>query len=147
MLDTLKADLKTAMLAREQDTVTVLRGLIGAVKDYEINNRGDEITDQVATGILQKEAKKRKEAIDLYTKADDADRANAEKAELAVIEKYLPEMASEDDIAAKVGEVIAEQGADSMQQMGQVIGTVKTAFGGNADGAVIARLVKEALSK
>ena len=146
MLETLKADLKTAMLAREKERVTLLRGLIGAIKDYEINNRGTEINDQLVTKILQKEAKKRKEAADLYSKAGDEGRASAELAEQEVIQGYLPDMASEEDIAAKVKEVIADQGADSMQQMGRVIGAVKAAFEGNADGGVIARMVKEALS-
>ena len=141
-------DLKTALLASEKDKVTTLRGLKSTILDAEIreNKRDTGLTDEVISGLLVKEVKKRKESIELYDKAGASDKADHERTEVALIEAYLPEQLSEDDIKALVDKAVVAAGDVSIQQMGQIIGQVKGQAGPAADGGVIARLVKERLS-
>jgi uncharacterized protein YqeY len=95
--------------------------------------------------LLAKEAKKRQESADLYVQAGDQVRADAELAEKAIIEAYLPAQLSEAELVALIDEAIAATGASGPQGMGQVIGAVKAKAGASADGALVARLVKEKL--
>lgn len=146
--DTLTQDLKSALLARDAERATVLRGLKSVILDAEIaaGARETGLADEAIISLFQKEAKKRQESADLYIKAGDQARADKELSEKQIIEGYLPAQLSEDEIAAAVDAAIAETGADSMQAMGQVIGLVKTKTKGAADGATVARIVKEKLS-
>ena len=141
------ADLKSAMLAGDKTLVTTLRGLKAAILNVEVAEgvRDQGLADDKVITLLQKEAKKRQESADLYAQGGREDSANAELTEKSVIEKYLPAQLSEDEIAALVDETIAATGAHGMQAMGQVIGAVKAKAGASADGALIARIVKEKL--
>lgn len=144
----IEADLKSAMLAGDKDKTSTLRGLKSSVLNCEIesNKRDSGLSDEEVVAVLQKEAKKRQESADLYTLGGNSDKAAAELAEKAIIQEYLPEQMSEEDIAVTVDRAIAETGASNMQAMGQVVGKVKAELGSKADGAVIARIVKERLS-
>ncbi len=144
LIDDLNADLKAAMIARDELKKVTLQGLKAMVKYAEIDS-GIAPDDEGVTKVLQKEAKKRKESIELYEKGGNQESADKEKAELEIIEGYLPEMASEEDVVRAVEAAVAETGASSMQDMGAVVGKVKGKFGGNADGAMIAKIVKEKL--
>lgn len=144
MLEKIEADLKTAMLAREQDTVTTLRGLKSAIRNVEIDTR-TTLTDEQSVAVLQKEAKRRREAQAMYEQAGETDRAANEARELAIIEGYLPAMADEATIATAIDEAITQTGAASVQDMGKVMGVVTQKLAGTADGAVIAKLVREKL--
>ena len=137
-------DLKTAMLARDAFTTNVLRGLKAAILDEEVslNKRDEGLSDTEIEKILAREVKKRNEAAKLLDEA----RAEIEIKEAVVIQKYLPEMASEEDIRAAVKTKMSGLNAD-IKQMGAVIGAVKSKFGTSADGAVIAKIVKEELNK
>ena len=137
-------DLKTAMLARDAFTTNVLRGLKAAILDEEVslNKRDEGLSDTEIEKILAREVKKGNEAAKLLDEA----RAEIEIKEAVVIQKYLPEMASEEDIRAAVKTKMSELNAD-IKQMGAVIGAVKSKFGTSADGAVIAKIVKEELNK
>ena len=137
-------DLKTAMLARDAFTTNVLRGLKAAILDEEVslNKRDEGLSDTEIEKILAREVKKRNEAAKLLDEAS----AEIEIKEAVVIQKYLPEMASEEDIRAAVKTKMSELKAD-IKQMGAVIGAVKSKFGTSADGAVIAKIVKEELNK
>lgn len=141
-------DLKQAMLAGDKTLVTTLRGLKSAILNVEIEkgNRDQGLSDDEITNVFTKEAKKRQESADLYQQGGNQEKADAELAEKVVIEKYLPAQVSEDEIIAAVDTIIADTGASGMQAMGQVIGAVKQQFGASADGAVVARIVKERLS-
>lgn len=142
-------DLKTAMIAQDKAKVTTLRGLKSVILDAEIaeGKRDSGLSDEAVTQLLVKEVKKRRESIELYEKAGATDKAEVEKAEISCIEQYLPAAMSEDDIKALVDKAVAAAGEVSMQQMGQIIGQVKAQAGPAADGAVIAKLVKEKLSQ
>lgn len=143
----LDTDIKAAMLAGDKVLVTTLRGLKAAILNAEVaeNARESGLAEEKVMSILQKEAKKRQESADMYGQGGNIEKQQAELAEKEVIEKYLPEQMSEADIAAVVDEIVAETGND-IKQMGQIIGQVREKTAGNADGSVIARLVKERLS-
>lgn len=138
------ADLKTAMLAREAFTTNVLRNLKAAILDEEVasGKRDEGLQDSEIEKILAREVKKRKEAASLL----DAERAKNELKEAEILQKYLPEMVSEDEIRTEVQSKIKELNAD-IKQMGAVIGAVKSKFGASVDGALLAKIVKDELNK
>ena len=142
------ADLKTAMLAGEKERVTTLRGLKSSILYAEVaaGKRDDGLDEQSIVALMQREAKKRQESAELYTQGGNKEKADAELAEKLIIEAYLPEQLSEKEIIQLVDEAIAQVGQPTPQQMGQIIGAVKTASKGNADGALIAKLVKERIT-
>lgn len=143
-LDQLESDLKDAMRERDKIRLTVLRLLKSALKNYEIEV-GHELSSQEILGVLQKEAKKRQEAAEAYEKAGREDQAQEERAELKAIDHYLPDQMNEADVKKVVAEVVAAAPADQ-RQMGPLIGQVRAKTQGQADGALIARLVQEQLN-
>ena len=144
LIDQITDDLKQAMIARDELKKTTLQGIKATLKYAEID--GAEMDDAGVSKVLMKEAKKRKESIELYEKGGNQESADKEKAELEIIEAYLPEQASEEEVAAAVDKAIAATGATSMQDMGKVIGMVKGELGDGVDGSVVAKLVKEKLA-
>ena len=145
----LEQDLKTALLAGDKDRVTVLRGLKSVILYAEVAKgvRAEGLSDAEIIPLLAKEAKKRQESADLYVQGGSPERASTELAEKTIIETYLPKQLSEDDLKKLIDEVVADLGATTPQAMGQVIGAVKQKTVGSADGALIARLVKEKLQR
>ena len=146
--ETIEADIKTAMLAGEKDRVTTLRGLKSSILYAEVaaGKREDGLDEQAIVALMQKEAKKRQESADLYKQGGNTEKAQSELTEKAIIEAYLPEQLSEEKVRELVNAEIAKIDNPTPQQMGQIIGGVKAASKGNADGALIARLVKEQLT-
>ena len=140
----INADLKTAMLARNAFETTVLRGLKASILDEEvkIGKREEGLNDAEIETLVAREVKKRKEAASLL----DEERAENELKEAEILSRYLPEMASEDEIRAAVKDEILAMGEVSIKQMGVIIGKMKAKFGNSADGAVLAKIVKEELS-
>jgi uncharacterized protein YqeY len=148
MLDMLDSDLKSAMLAGDKQRAEVLRGLKNALQ-YEAvaqNPADRQLSEEQSQKVLAREAKKRQEAADIYKEAGETERAKAELAEKAIIEGYLPEQLDDAAVAQLVKKEIAAAAAPTMADMGKIIGAVKQKAGPSADGAVIARLVKENLS-
>lgn len=145
----LDSDLKTAMLAGDKVLVTTLRGLKSSILYAEVaaNKRDEGLPDDEVINLFNKEAKKRQESADLYKQGGNNEKAEAELAEKVVIEKYLPAQMSDDELRAAVEEVVEQVGASSMADMGKVIGLVKSRTGTAADGARIARMVKEKISQ
>lgn len=141
-------DLKAALLERRRFDADVLRGLKAVILNEEVaqGKRDEGLDDESIEKLIAKELKKRSESAELFDKAGREELASSERAEANVIELYLPEQLSEDEIKSVVDEAIKQIGANSNAAMGQVIGAVKAKLGNSADGAVIARLVKEALS-
>lgn len=141
-------DLKQAMLAGDKTLTTTLRGLKSVILYEEVAKglRDEGLGDEAVVALLSKEAKKRQESADLYMQGGNQEKADAELAEKVVIEKYLPAQMSDQELVVMIDEAIKATGASSMQQMGQVIGIVKSKAGATADGAKIARIVKEKLS-
>ena len=140
----INADLKTAMLARNAFETTVLRGLKASILDEEVKlgKREEGLNNDEIETLVAREVKKRKEAAGLL----DEERAENELKEAEILSKYLPEMASEDEIRAAVKAEIAEMGEVSIKKMGAIIGKMKAKFGNSADGAVLAKIVKGELN-
>lgn len=144
--DKINQDLKTAMLARDSELTEVLKGLKTAIQYAAVSaSAPSELSEEDIMSVLKKEYKKRTDAADLYAKAGDEERQNKELYEKEVIEKYLPESMPETEISDLIDKAANELGGLSQQNMGQIIGAVKQASKGAADGSVIARLVKEKL--
>jgi uncharacterized protein len=145
----LQADLTTAMKARDEVATSTIRMVRSAITNAEVaGNTAVELTDEQVIAVLRSEAKKRVEAAELYEQADRAESAAKERAELAVIERYLPAAMSDADLVALVDEAVAEvtaSGADGPKAMGQVIKAVRERAGAGADGGRIAAAVKARL--
>jgi uncharacterized protein YqeY len=144
----LEQDIKAALLGGDKVKATTLRGLKATLLNVKVaqGKRDSGLSDDEVIATFAKQAKQRQESADLYEQGGNQEKADAELAEKAIIEAYLPAQLSEDEISKLIDEVIAEIGASGPQAMGQVIGQVKTKTGASADGSVIARLAKEKLS-
>lgn len=142
-------DTKAALLGGDRFTGEVLRGLKAAILSEEValGKRDQGLSDEEVEKIVAREVKKRAESIKLYEQNDRPELAQDEKKEMTVLEQYLPEQLSEDEIRKVVSDVIEGMGEVSMQQMGQVIGAVKGKLGTAADGALVARVTKEELTR
>jgi uncharacterized protein YqeY len=143
----IEQDIKTALLAGDKQKVSVLRGLKAVLLNVKVatGKRDSGLSDEEVLTQLSKQSKQRQESADLYKQGGDQARADAELAEKAIIDAYLPAQLDEAEIGQLIDEVLQETGASGPQAMGQVIGQVKQRAGAAADGAVIARLVKEKL--
>jgi uncharacterized protein len=147
--ETILNDLKSAMKAKDADRLRVLRSLKAKILEKEISERtGGEaqITDEQTVEVLIKAAKQRKESIDQFEKGGRSDLAESEKAELDIIESYLPKMMNEDEIRKEVKAYIGDTGASSLADMGKVMGAMMGKLKGKADGSEVSRIVKEELS-
>lgn len=148
---TLKAqldnDLKAALLGGDRFRADVLRGLKAVILNEEVakGKRDEGLDDATIEQLIAREVKKRLDSAQQYEAAGRPELVEAEKAESAVLEAYLPEQLSEADIQTTINEVITALGVSGPQAMGQVIGAVKAKLGNTADGATVARLVKDAL--
>jgi uncharacterized protein len=146
----LEQDLKTALLAGDKLQVSVLRSLKSAITYAEVAKgiKGSgQLSDDELLQVLAKQAKQRQESADAYTKAGSTERADAELAEKAVIDRYLPKALTRHEIEALVSQAIYELGAPTPQTMGRIIGEVKQKAGAGVDGALIAQIVKERLER
>ncbi len=144
--DKINADLKTAMKAKDQDAMRTLRAIKSAILLANTDGSGEEMTEERGVKILQKLVKSRKESLDIYVKQGREDLAAPERAEIAVIEKYLPEAMSEEDVEKAIKAVIDQTGASSMKDMGKVMGMATKQLAGQADGKVISGIVRKLLS-
>jgi uncharacterized protein YqeY len=149
MQDEIERDIKTALLAGDKVKAETLRNIKSALLNEAISQgaRDTGLSDEQVQKILARESKKRQEAADLYKQGGADDRASAELAEKTIIDAYLPEQMGEGQVAKIIDEEIAEAGQVSLQDMGRIIGAVKSRTAGSADGALIARIVKEKLSR
>lgn len=147
MQEQIERDLKAALLAGDKQKAETLRGLKSALLNemISLNARDSGLNDEQVQKILARESKKRAEAADLYNKAGASEREQAELQEKAIIDAYLPAQLSEEEVAAKVKDEVAKLDNPTMADMGPVIGAVRNQLGPQADGALIARLVKSAL--
>jgi uncharacterized protein YqeY len=141
-------DLKQALLAGDKVLVTTLRGLKSAILYAEVakGNREVGLPDDEIITLLSKEAKKRQESADLFRQGGNIEKSEAELTEKKVIEAYLPQQLSDEELGSIIDEVVAGLGATGPQAMGQAIGAVKQKVGATADGSRIAQLVKERLN-
>lgn len=143
--DQLNDDLKEAMRSGDKTRTQTLRSLKSAIRYAEIE-AGNELDDQGVLGVIAKESKQRRDSIAEFKKGARDDLVEAESAELTILESYLPEQMSEEQIRAKAATVIAEQGVTDMKGMGQVMKQLMAELKGQADGKVVNQIVRELLS-
>lgn len=143
------ADLKQAMKNKEQQRLKVLRSLKAKLLEREISERKDgeaSLSDEQTIEVLMKAAKQRKESIEQFEKGGRDDLVTSEKAELEIINSYLPEMLSEEEVRDVARNKIDALGADNMSDMGRVMGAMMQELKGKAEGSLVSKVVKEELS-
>jgi len=147
MREKFSSELKVAMKAGEKRRVGTIRMIMAALKDKEIEARGQgkTVSDQDILVLLQKMTKSRKESQEIYEKAGRVDLATQESEEIAIIEGFLPQQLSEAEVAQAIAAAIAETGATSIKDMGKVVGALKGKYAGRMDFAKAGALVKERL--
>jgi len=141
----IKEDMKSAMKAGEKDRLKVVRLMMAAIKQVEIDKRV-ELDDAGVLAVLDKMVKQRRDSVEQFVKGDREDLAAIERAEIEVLDKYLPEQLSEAELAALVDEVIAATGAESIRDMGKVMGQIKSKAAGRADMGAVSATVKARLN-
>ena len=140
------ADLKTAMKAKDKVALEALRAIKTALLNEKTAAGAKEMVEADELKLLTKLRKQRVESATIFREQGRVDLAEPEEAQIAIIERYLPEMLSEDEIEAKVKEIIAATGASSMADMGKVMGRASGAKAAQADGKIISGIVRKLLS-
>ena len=147
----IKEKLIAAMKAKDEKTTGTLRLINAAIKDKDIDVRAKGVTDGIddagVMSLLQSMIKQRRESIDMYTKGGRADLAAGEQAEIDLIQSFLPQQMSEDEIRTALDGIIAETGATSIKDMGKVMGVLKTKYAGRLDMGKASSLIKTVLGQ
>ncbi|MDX5333852.1 MAG: GatB/YqeY domain-containing protein [Gammaproteobacteria bacterium] len=138
-------DMKTAMRSGEKERLATIRLVLAAIKQVEVDTRS-ALTDDDLLPLLDKMCKQRRESIEQFEQAGRDDLASKERQELEIIQDYLPAQLSEAEIAQLIDEAIAQTGAESVRDMGKVMGIIKPRAQGRADMAAVSALIKARLS-
>ena len=138
-------DMKLAMKAQDKPALKAIRMIIGAIKQKEIDDR-IELNDSQVLVVIQKMVKQRKDSISQFSDAGRTDLVEVEESELVIINNYMPEQLSDDEVDAAVTKAIADSGADSMRDMGKLMGILKVQLDGKADMGNVSQLIKAKLS-
>ena len=141
----LSEDMKNAMRAKDQLSLSTIRLINAAIKQYEVDER-TEADDAKVIALITKMVKQRKDSAKIYTDAGRQDLADKENAEIEVINRYLPQMMSAAEIEQAVAAAVAQTGAAGMADMGKVMGVLKTSLAGKADMGEVNKILKAALS-
>lgn len=147
--DDIQKQINEAMKAGDEVTLTTLRLLASALHNAEIDKKRQELTEEDELAVVKREVKKRKDAIEIYEKAKDTEKAGPklqrEKLELKILEEFLPEEMSDEELGKMVGDLIKEMGAQGLGDMGKVMGVVMGKLKGQASGDRVVKIVKENL--
>ena len=138
-------DMKLAMKAQDKPALKAIRMILGAIKQKEIDER-IELDDNKVMSVIQKMVKQRKDSISQFSDAGRTDLVEVEEAELLIINNYMPTQLSDDEIEAAVVKAISDTGADSMKDMGKLMGILKGQLDGKADMGQVSQLIKSKLS-
>ncbi len=137
-------DMKSAMKAGDKDRLKAVRLILAAIKQIEVDTR-TELDDTAVLSVLDKMVKQRRDSVEQFQKGGRDDLVNIELAEIAVIETYLPEQLSNEELDALIDEVISATGAESIRDMGKVMGQIKSKAAGRADMGAVGAKVKARL--
>jgi hypothetical protein len=141
----IQSDMKDAMKAGDKDRLKVVRQILAAVQQVEVDQRRD-LDDADIVNVLNKMVKQRRDSVTQFTDGGRTDLAAIETAEIAVLETYLPEPLSDAELNAMIDQAITETGADGMRDMGKVMGAIKSKSEGRADMGAVGKLVKARLA-
>ena len=142
--DRITEDMKSAMKAGDKDRLKVLRLILAAIKQVEVDSRS-ELDDAAVLAVLDKMVKQRRDSVEQFAKGGRDDLAASEQAEIAVLEDYLPARMDDAELDALIDEVIAATGAESIRDMGKVMGAIRSKAAGRADMGTVGSRVKERL--
>ncbi len=145
VVDQVKEDFKEAMKARESRRIKTLKILKSELQNKAIET-GEELTEEEALQVLSKQAKQRRDSIEQYEEGGRKDLASAERQELEIIQEYLPDPLSDEELEEMIDEVIDDTGARDMSDMGKVMGTVIPKVRGKVEGARVQEMVQQKLS-
>ena len=145
LLSDIKSDLKQAMLDKNDLVRDTIRMFLAEVQRFEIDNK-EEVDDAKALQIINKMIKQRNDSISQFKSGGRDDLADKEQQEVDILSKYKPKQLSEEEIAARVKEAIQDTGASSMQDIGKVMGVLKSSLAGSADMGMVSKIVKDKLS-
>ncbi len=140
------SDFKTAFKSGDHLSKSVLAMLRSEIKNKEIDNKGQELSDDDVLGIIMSEIKKRKDSQKQYADAGRNDLAESEAAEIEVLMKYMPKQLTEEEVKKLIEDAISEVGAEGIKDLGKVMASLKDKVKGRADGSLVAQIVKEKLS-
>ncbi len=138
-------DMKSAMKAKDKQALKAVRMILEAIKQKEIDER-IELDDTQAMAVIQKMVKQRKDSISQFSDAGRTDLVEIEEAELETINNYMPEQLSDEEVALVVDKAINDSGANSMKDMGKLMGMLKAQLQGKADMSLVSQLIKSRLS-
>lgn len=142
--ESIAQDLKDAMLLRDRTRVSTLRLLIAAVKNAEIDKRG-ELSEDELIDVINREVRKRREAIAEFEKGNRPDLVEKEEKELEILKGYLPEQLPVEELRKMIGELIKEMGASSAKDLGRLMSRIMPAVKGRANGKIVNQLAREML--
>jgi len=144
----LQEELKQSMLGRTELKTSVLRMLLSALNYYEIQKGGAgyEATDEDVLSVIQKEAKQRRDSIEEFKKANRMELVDKETKELEMLQAYLPQQISEDEIKSLVKDAVNQTGAKTIADMGKVMGILMPKVKGKADGGLVSKIVRDSLT-
>ena len=145
LISDIKNDLKQAMLDKQDLVRDTIRMFLSDVQRFEIDNKED-VDDAKALQIINKMIKQRNDSISQFRDGGRDDLAEKEQKEVDILSKYKPQQLSEEEITSKVVEAIKESGANSMQDIGKVMGLLKSSLAGSADMGIVSKIVKEQLA-
>ena len=146
LFDTISAQIKDAMLAKDRVRLEALRGIKKEfLEARSLPGAGGTLSDDAAVKILVKMAKQRRESAEIYSQNGSQEMAADELAQMAVIEEFLPKQLSDEELTAELQKIIAQTGASSAKDMGKVMGVATKTLAGKADGRLISAKVKELL--
>lgn len=144
LLSRLNDDMKTAMKAKDKESLQVIRMIKSSIQNEQIKE-GNDLTEDEELTVLSREMKQRRDSLHEFEEAGRDDLAEKVKSEIVIVEKYMPEQLSEDDIRQLVQEAITQTGASSVKEFGKVMGAIMPKVKGKADGNQVNAIVKELL--
>jgi uncharacterized protein YqeY len=145
LVDEIQKDMYKAMKEKEKERINALRNIIGKLK-YRYIDKGDKLTEQEEIKVIQSLAKQRRESIEMYKQGGRNDLVETETKELSIIEEYLPQAMSEEEVRRLVRETVKETGAESMSDLGKVMPLVMKKGAGKVDGKIAQEILRELLS-
>ena len=145
LVDEIQKDMYKAMKEKEKERINALRNIIGKLK-YRYIDKRDKLTEQEEIKVIQSLAKQRRESIEIYKQGGRNDLVQIEMKELSIIEEYLPQAMSEEEVRRLVRETVKETGAESMSDLGKVMPLVMKKGAGKVDGKIAQEILKELLS-
>lgn len=138
-------EMKNAMKSGDKVRLDTVRSIRASILEFKTSGAGRDMNEEDEMKILKNQAKKRRDAIDMYEKAGRAELLEKEKLELVIIEEFLPQQMSEDEAKVIIAKLISDSGATDMKDMGKVMGAAMKELKGKADGGLVQKIVKELL--